>query len=258
MIPFSSAMVLVRREWKRFFRQRSRVLSSILTPVLFWLLMGMGFGQSFKMPFSSSGYLEYFFPGILMMTLLFSAIFSMISLIEDRNEGFLQSVMVSPASHRSIVFGKVMGTASLSVAQTLLILPLAGLAGIPMNLNLAIQLTVIFVFASVFMCALSFYFAWLLNSSQGFHGVMNVVLLPMWLLSGAMFPMKNSSTWIQWLMKINPLTYAVDAVRRIIYTDMGFFSAMTDPDIRLDMSLMILFCGIFLALSLKTVKKSYS
>ena len=212
MIFFSSVFTLVHREWKRFLRQKSRVLSSILTPILFWVVMGAGFGKSFSMPFANQGYLEYFFPGILMMTLLFSAIFSMISLIEDRNEGFLQSVMVSPVSHTAIVLGKILGATTLSVAQTLIILPLAKLAGLSFDFAIASELFVVFFLSGIFLCSVSFLFAWLLNSSQGFHAVMNILLLPMWLLSGAMFPMENSSRPIQWIMYYNPLTYAMRAI----------------------------------------------
>ncbi len=251
-----SIWVLVRREWKRYFRQRSRVFSSLMTPLLFWGLMGMGFGSSFKNGMTT-GYLEYFYPGILMMTLLFASIFSMISLIEDRNEGFLQSVMVSPASHLTIVFGKILGAASLSVAQSLLLLPFAPLAGIPMNPSIASQLLLVFFITSIFMCSLSFLFAWVLNSSQGYHAVMNIVLFPMWILSGAMFPMQGSAQWIQWIMRLNPLTYAVDAVRRIIYTDMHFFTMLSELEIRFDLSIMLVFCTLFIFLSLNSLRKSY-
>ena len=259
MILFSrSVFVLIHREWKRFFRQRSRVLSSIMTPLLIWLLMGMGFGKSFEMPFSKSGYLEYFYPGILMMTLLFSAIFSMISLIEDRNEGFLQSVMVSPVSHQAIVFGKILGASSLSTAQTLLLLPFAYFAGLPMSLNIVCELTIIFMITAIFMCSLSFYFAWILNSSQGFHAVMNIVLFPMWMLSGAMFPLGNSAGMLQVLMMLNPMTYAVDAVRRTIYNDLGFVSMFADHELRMDLVIVVFFCTFFVLFGLNSVKKSYN
>lgn len=252
-----SVYVLIHREWKRFFRQRSRVLSSLLTPLMFWAIMGMGFGKSFNMPFSSAGYLEYFFPGVLMMTLLFSAIFSMISLIEDRNEGFLQSVMVSPASHRSIVFGKILGAASLSVAQTVLLLPCAYFVGIPISWEMSVELFIMFSVSSVFMCSVSFLCAWALNSSQGFHAVMNILLFPMWILSGAMFPMKTSSVWIQWMMRLNPLTYAVDAIRKIFYADLSLQSMLSEDSIRFDLSIMMIFCIVFIYISLQSVQKSY-
>lgn len=216
----------------------------------------MGFGNSFQTG-TTSGYLEYFYPGILMMTLLFASIFSMISLIEDRNEGFLQTVMVSPNAHLTIVFGKILGATSLSVAQSVLLLPFASLAGIPMNISIALQLLVVFFITSFFMCSLSFLFAWVLNSSQGFHAIMNIVLFPMWILSGAMFPMKSSAEWIQWVMKLNPLTYAVDAVRRIIYTDMRFSTMLAEVEIRFDLCIMLIFCTLFIFLSLDSLKKSY-
>jgi ABC-2 type transport system permease protein len=181
----------------------------------------------------------------------------MISLIEDRNEGFLQSVMVSPVSHYAIVLGKIFGAASLSTAQTLLILPFASLAGIPMSVDIVLELAIIFMISAVFMCSLSFLFAWVLNSSQGFHAVMNIVLFPMWILSGAMFPVENSSRLLQLLMMLNPLTYAVDAVRRTIYSDLGFITMFSDAKLRMDLSLICFFCLFFVLFSLNSVKKSY-
>jgi len=253
---FSSVSVLIRREWKRYFRQRSRVFSSLVTPLLIWGLMGLGFEKSFQMPFSS-GYLEYFYPGILMMALLFSSIFSMISLIEDRNEGFLQSVMVSPSSHWTIIIGKILGAASLSVAQSLLLLPFAYFAGIPMSIGIVLQLIVVFLITSIFMCSLSFYFAWVLNSSQGFHAVMNIVLFPMWILSGAMFPISGSSEVMQWIMRLNPLSYAVDAVRKVIYSDLSFTTVFSELEMRFDLCVMLAFCALFVFLSLHSLKRSY-
>lgn len=257
MNVFSSSFVLIRREWKRFFRQRSRVISSLLTPVLFWALMGMGFGKSFDMPFSNGGYLEYFFPGVLLMTLLFSSIFSMISLIEDRNEGFLQSVLVSPISHASVVFGKILGAATLSIFQTLLLLPFSYVVGVPLNLPIVIMLLAIFSITAVFLCSLSFLFAWILNSTQGFHAVMNILLFPMWILSGAMFPMKTSSGLIQWIMAFNPLTYALDATRKIFYAGNDWVFSFEGMQIYGDFLLMACLCIGLVSLSFLLVKKSY-
>ncbi len=253
---FSSVFVLVHREWKRYLRQKSRFFSSILTPLLFWAMMGLGFGSSFQTK-TSGDYLEYFFPGVLLMILLFSSIFSMMSLIEDRNEGFLQSVMVSPVSHTAIVFGKILGTATLSVFQAALFLPCAYFTGLSLNASIVIELLLAFLMISIFMSSLSFYFAWIFNSTQGFHGVMNVLLFPMWILSGSMFAMENSSNVMQWIMLFNPLTYALDAVRRILYMDLGLQYILSDVSVRWDMTVMLIFCVLLVMMDVNTVKKSY-
>ncbi|MEZ4846774.1 MAG: ABC transporter permease [Bdellovibrionota bacterium] len=166
--------------------------------------------------------------------------------------------MVSPVSHQSIVFGKILGAATLSTAQTLLLLPFAYLAGMTMSWGIAIQLTVVFLIAAIFMCSLSFLFAWMLNSSQGFHAVMNIVLFPMWMMSGAMFPMENSSKWMQLLMMINPLTYAVDAVRFVIYSDLSFGTIFSENHLKIDLSILCFFCVFFVLFGLNSVKKSYN
>lgn len=250
-------LTLGHREWKRFLRQKSRIISVLLTPLIFWSVMGFGFGKSFQSSYSTSGYLEYFFPGTLVMTLLFSSIFSMISLIEDRNEGFLQSVMVSPVSHTAIVFGKIAGTASLAVVQTLLLLPFAYFSGLSLSFPLIIELGIVFFWLSIFLCALSFLFAWILNSSQGFHAVMNIVLFPMWILSGALFPMESSSLVLQFLMKLNPLTYALRAIRLIMYEHLDFSSFLSNGAIQKDIWLICICALGLLFANLYFVKKSY-
>ena len=116
------ALSSVQREWKRFFRQRGRVIGSLGTPLVFWVFLGTGLGAAFPSPQMPGGlgYIEYFFPGMILLTLLFSSIFSTISLIEDRNEGFLQGVLISPVSRSAIVAGKILGGSGVAVVQGLI------------------------------------------------------------------------------------------------------------------------------------------
>ncbi len=206
------------REIVRFYRQRSRVVGVIASPLLFWLVIGSGFGSSFR----SSGaggqhYLEYFFPGALIMIVLFTAIFTMMTVIEDRKEGFLLSVLVAPVSRSVIVLGKVLGGATLATAQGVIFLIFAPFLGIHFTLvSFALTVAVIFL-VSFSLTALGFIIAWPMDSTGGFHAVINLFLIPLWLLSGSMFPLSGASIWIRALMRINPLTYGTDALRMLLY-----------------------------------------
>jgi len=207
---------LWQREVVRFYRQPSRVVGALAPPVLFWLLIGSGLGASFRAPGAgATSYLAWFFPGVVILILLFTAIFSEISIIEDRREGFLQGVLVSPAPRASIILGKVLGGTTLALLQSavfLLLGPAAGLA-LPSVGALGALLLVLFLLAFT-LTALAATIAWRLDSTQGFHAIMNLFLIPMWLLAGTLFPLAGAPGWLGVLMRINPLTYGVAALRR--------------------------------------------
>jgi ABC-2 type transport system permease protein len=210
---------LWRREVVRFFRQPSRVVGALGTPLIFWFFIGSGFGNSFRSSTGSAnrGYLEYFLPGSILMVLLFTAIFSNISLIEERREGFLLGVLVAPLSRLSLVLGKILGVTTLAVLQGSVFLLLAPFLGVSFGF---IQLSFVWgvmLLISLLLSSLSFAFAWQLDSVQGFHAVMNMVLVPMWILSGALFPLSGASSWVRLLMIINPLTYGMTALRQTLY-----------------------------------------
>lgn len=206
------------REIVRFYRQRSRVIGVIASPLLFWVVIGSGFGTSFR----SNGaggqhYLNYFFPGALIMIVLFTAIFTMMSVIEDRKEGFLLSVLVAPVSRTVIVLGKVLGGATLATLQGLIFLVFAPALGIHFT-PASLLLTIVVIFLVAFsLTALGFLIAWPMDSTAGFHAVINLFLIPLWLLSGSLFPLSGASIWIRVLMRINPLTYGTDALRMLLY-----------------------------------------
>lgn len=210
-------MTLWKREIVRFYRQRSRIIGALATPILFWLLLGSGFAESFRSPGSEGvSYSQYFFPGAMVMVILFTAIFSTISVIEDRKEGFLQAVLVAPVPRSAIVLGKVLGGSSLALGQAVLLLLAAPLVEVQLSLASLIALVVILAVIAIGLTTLGFLIAWKMESTQGFHAVMNLLLIPMWLLSGAFFPADGASTWLRWLMAANPLTYGMAAVRRCI------------------------------------------
>lgn len=206
------AWTLWRRELVRFFRQRDRVVGALATPLVFWAFIGAGFGSSFR----SGNYLEYLFPGIIVLTLLFTAIFSTISIIEDRREGFLQSVLVAPVSRGAMVLGKILGSASIAVLQGAMFLLLAPFVHIGLSLG-TIALTIVVLFVIAFgLSNIGFLIAWRSESTQGFHAIMNLFLMPMWLLSGAFFPASGAPQWIRVMIQLNPLTYGMSALRHVL------------------------------------------
>ncbi len=193
---------LWQRDLIRFWREKARVLGFVGSPLLFWLLIGAGFGD-----------LAYYFPGTLVLTVMFSAVFSTMSLIEDRREGFLLSMLVSPAPRSAMVLGKVLGSSTLAWIQGLIFLCFLPMTGqVPGPGALLEAAGVIFLICFAFT-VLGFALAWQMDSTQGFHAIMNLVLFPLWLISGAVFPMAKAHGWVQWLMRINPVTYMVAALR---------------------------------------------
>ncbi len=214
------------REIVRFYRQRSRVVGVIASPVLFWVVIGSGFGTSFRggQGHGNEHYLDYFFPGALIMIVLFTSIFTMMSVIEDRKEGFLLSVLVAPVHRSVIVLGKVLGGTTLSAVQGLVFLAFAPLLGVHFGVQ-EFGLIVLAVFLTSFaLTALGFAIAWPMDSTQGFHAVINLFLIPLWLLSGALFPLTGASGWIRLLMRINPLTYGTEALRTLLFPASAVFS----------------------------------
>jgi ABC-2 type transport system permease protein len=206
---------LAQRELVRFLRQRNRVFGALGQPIIFWLLFGAGLRQN------DLGF-AHFFPGTLVMILLFTAIFATISIIEDRREGFLQGVLVAPVPRWAMVLGKVLGGAAIAMLQGIVFLLLGWLAGklgwytviatSPAYIPAAILLMFIIAVA---LTALGFTIAWRMDSTQGFHAIMSVFLLPMWLLSGAFFP-NDVGGIIGWIVRINPLTYGVAGLRHLL------------------------------------------
>ena len=224
--PWRAATALCWRECVRFVRQRNRVIGAIGQPILFWILFGAGMNSTFQI--SGQSFREYFFPGTMMLILLFTAIFATISIIEDRREGFLQGVLVSPIPRWSMVLGKIMGGALIATLQGLIFLTLALTLGIRFHLGTGLMIVAWLLISSIGLTGLGFVLAWRMDSTQGFHAIMNLLLMPMWLLSGAFFPiplLNNGTGWgekiLHFVMRCNPVTYAVAGLRRLLYRDTG-------------------------------------
>ena len=229
---------LTRREIVRFLRQRNRVIGALATPLVFWFLIGSGVGKSFSGSGGSPGggpaastvsYLHYFFPGTLLLIVLFTAIFSTISIIEDRREGFLQGVLVSPIPRAAFVLAKLLGGTFLALAQCLVIYFLALGFGLPFSIGAFFLFLGTVIVLGLGLTALGYLIAWPLDSTQGFHAIMNLFLMPLWFLSGALFPPGGSAGWLQWMIRLNPLSYGLTLLRLALEPGMVRTPAMLDP-----------------------------
>jgi ABC-2 type transport system permease protein len=241
-----AALTLCQREIVRFLRQRSRIAGALGSPVVFWILIGSGLGRSFRPPGSQVGisYLEYFFPGTLVLILLFTSIFSTISIIEDRREGFLQSVLVSPAPRWSIVLGKILGGTVLAWVQGVLFLLLAPLSGMDLTAGRFVGLAGITFLLSFGLTGLGFLVAWPMESTQGFHAIMNLFLIPLWMLSGALFPASGAPAVVRWVMLLNPVTYAVSAVRGVFYENVSAVAGQGLPGLGVSLAVSAAFGAV--------------
>jgi ABC-2 type transport system permease protein len=217
-LSLATVRVLWGRDVVRFFRQRSRVVGALAQPIIFWLVIGSGFAASFRIPGAEGlSYQQFFYPGVVTMVLLFSAIFATISVIEDRREGFLQCVLAGPGARWAVVLGKSLGSATVALLQAGLFLLLAPFAGVQLATVDVGLLLAVMVLTALALTAVGFTLAWWLNSSTGYHAVMSVLLIPMWVLSGAMFPLKGAGPVIGAVMSVNPMRFAVEGVRQALY-----------------------------------------
>jgi len=206
-----SIEVLVwRRDVLRFRKDTGRWVGVVLQPVLLWVVLGSGMGKAF-----GPSYHSYFLPGLLAMIALFTAIFATMAVIEDRQRGFLQQVLAAPGSKTAMVVGKVLGVLTIALFQLVLTLPAVPLAGFDL---LAVDWPLLFgafILGTATMTAASFVLAWLVSSTHAYHALMGVLLVPLWLISGAVFPLANTG-WLATVATVNPLTYMVDGLRHAL------------------------------------------
>jgi ABC-2 type transport system permease protein len=198
-------LTLWQRDLVRFWREKTRVAGFVGSPLVFWLVIGSGFND-----------LARFFPGALTLTVMFSSIFSTMSIIEDRREGFLLSMLVSPAPRGAMVLGKLLGSSTLAWLQGLILLAFLPLTGLDATAPGLAGVAGVMYLISFAFTALGFLIAWKMDSSQGYHAVMNLVLFPLWMISGALFAVSGAHGWMQLLMRVNPLTYATMALDQLL------------------------------------------
>lgn len=247
-----AAAALWAREIVKFVRDRGRVVGALVQPLLFWVLLGVGFGGSFTMPGGSPdvAYLTYLFPGMVALVLLFSAIFSTISVVDERQEGFLQAALVAPVPRTAIVLGIVGGGATLAIVQAALFLLLAPLAGLTPSGTGVLVIVAAVVPMALGFTALGFVMAWRLETTRGFHAVMNLVLMPLWFLSGGLFPAESVPAAFRWAMELNPAYYGVEALRA------GLVGLETVPGWPLALAINVGFALLLIGAAAATVRRS--
>jgi ABC-2 type transport system permease protein len=236
------------RDLKHFVRQRSRVIGAVGQPFIIWIFLAAGFRNSV----STAGmeYGAWLFPGVILLIALFAAIFSTISIIDDRTTGFLQGVLTSPASRTSILWSKMLAGTTIAVAQALLFMVLLPFSGFTPTVVGFLMSLLFLTGVGMLLTMLGFVLAWRMSSTQGFHAVMNLLLIPLWMLSGAFFPVGGAADWMQVVVRFNPLYYVTALFQRLFF--MG--SPMAPVDVPAPWISLLVFGGLFLFLYLYSLR----
>ncbi|MHB1503941.1 MAG: ABC transporter permease [Acidimicrobiales bacterium] len=210
-----------RRELIRFSRNRLRIITALVQPVLFLFVLGTGLSSmvSKGLPAGSGNvnFETFMFPGVVGMTVLFTAIFSAVSIVWDREFGFLREMLVAPVRRGALVVGKCLGGATVATSQALIMLVLAGLVGVPYSPVLLATLVGEMALAAVVITSLGIALAARMSQVESFQVVMQMVVLPLFFLSGALFPLKALPAWLAVLTRADPLTYIIDPMRRAVF-----------------------------------------
>ena len=211
---WKAVYVICMRDIRRFFREKSQVIGSVARPAFWLVIMGTGFSTVFR---SETGtYAQFLFPGIIGMTVLFTSVFSAVSIIWDRQFGFLREILVAPVSRTSVAVGKTLSGCFQSMIQGAIILALSPLVNVKLTPVIVVQVLLLIFLASFALTSLGLLIASRMESHEGFNLIMNFLVMPMFLLSGAFFPIQGLPVWMRSVVAVNPLGYAVDALRGVI------------------------------------------
>lgn len=215
-VYFDKIYALWLREVKVFFREKSRLVASTFTPLLWLFVIGTGFGSSTSMTLHSIDYQKFIFPGIICMSVVFSSVFFGSYIIWDRKFDFLKSVMVAPVSRSTIFTGKTFGGMTNSLIQAAILLAVGLIIGVQFSPLALVQTIVIILLLSFALTSLGLTLGSYMTSLEGFQMIVSFVVFPLFFLSGALFPIDNLPQWLSILTTIDPVTYGVDALRNII------------------------------------------
>src|SRR5574341_1875458 len=247
MIQWRPVYVICLREFKKFFREKSRLLGTLARPVLWLFVVGNGMNSLIR-PQVGFSYLQFIFPGMIGMTILFSSIFSSISIVWDREFGFMKEMLVAPISRLSIVIGKAVSGTAISVAQAVIILALTPFLGIHLSFMQFIEVVAASVLVSFCITSLGILIAARLTSFDGFNIIMNFLVMPMLFLSGAMYPVTSMPVALRQLTLINPLTYGIDAFKHILLSS-GTPPLGPEFPLSVDLFIVAVISGILLILA---------
>jgi ABC-2 type transport system permease protein len=215
MGDFWAIYILWLRDLKKYWYDKARIFASLGQPILFLFVLGTALSPSFQGP-QGINFSEFIFPGIISMTVLFTSIFSAMSIVWDREFGFLKEVLVAPVSRWSIVFGKALGGSSVAVIQGTIMLCLAPLVGVHLTItSILLSILVMFLIA-ITITSLGIMIAVRMKEMEGFQMVVNFIIMPVFFLSGALFPLDHLPKWLTVLTRIDPMTYGVDLLRKVM------------------------------------------
>jgi ABC-2 type transport system permease protein len=251
MVNMTAVYVLWLREMKRFMRAKSRIVGALAMPLFFLVFLGLGFNRMAVPGMTRDvSYIRFLVPGIIGMGLLFSSTFGGLSVLWDREFGFLKEIMVAPVSRLSIVIGRIAGGTTTGLIQGIMILGISFILGFKILSPAALFLSLIMMvlIATTFL-GLGLIFASKLKDMQGFSIIMNFVIFPLFFLSGALYPLENFPFWLKYLCYLDPLTFGVDGLRGLL------LGASTYPVV-LNFALMIFFSSVMLFLGAYFFEKS--
>lgn len=225
---FKTIYILWLRQIKKYFRSKSRIIGSLGQPLLFMVALGFGFGSIYEKA-GGGNYLEFLVPGIVAMSILFTAIFSGIEIIWDRQFGFLKETLVAPVSRLEIMIGRSLGGATVAVFQGIIVFIISFFLGFRMENYSMLLLAIVFMFMiALLFTALGTAIASLLEDMQGFQLIMNFLIMPIFFLSGALFPISNLPIALNVVTSLNPLSYGVDGLRGSLVANAAHFGLLTD------------------------------
>jgi ABC-2 type transport system permease protein len=246
MINKTAIYVLWVREMKRFWRAKSRIVGALAMPLFFLAFLGLGF-RKMAIPGVAGevGYIRFLVPGIIGMSILFSSTFGGLSVLWDREFGFLKEIMVAPVSRVSIVLGRIAGGATTALIQAVFILGISYIMGFKIINFSSIFLAIVFmILIAITFLGLGLIFASKMRDMQGFSIVMNFVIFPLFFLSGALYPLENFPVWLRYISKIDPLTYGVDGLRAVLI-GVSSFSIFSNFIFMVIFSLVMIFLGAY-------------
>lgn len=226
--------VVWEREMIRFSRDKARVVSSLIQPLLFLFVMGGGLSSLVQAGTGGVDFKTFLFPGVLAMSVLFTAAFSGISMVWDREFGFLREMLVAPISTTAILAGKCLGGATVSTIQSVVVLALAGLVGVPYDPLMMLELLALLFIMAFMITALGLVLASRVKQVQSAMPLVQLIITPLMFLSGALFPLSNLPGWLTVVTHINPMTYAVEPVRSVVFDRLSISPqarAILDPGI---------------------------
>ena len=227
-----AATVVWQREMIRFGRDRSRIISSLIQPVLFLFVLGTGLSSLLST--GDVDFRTFLFPGVLAMSVLFTAAFAGISIVWDREFGFLREMLVAPVGTTAIMTGKCLGGATVATLQSLVILALAGLVDVPYDPVMMLELVVLLFLMAFMICALGLVLAARVKQIQSAMPLVQLTITPLMFLSGALFPLSNLPAWLKVVTTLNPMTYAVESIRSVVFDRLDLAPAVRatfDPGI---------------------------